>query len=134
MNKCLIICMLTWGLTCASIYQCDPGDECIGCSEKCNPYYCITIPPGGHYASWDDEEQEAKVGLTGLMEENSLEYRIVFHNNTLTYPCDTWCSNVNKLFGFSRGFVPVMDRRYVVNVILLSKLQLYVWMEKDHKG
>ena len=58
-----------------------------------------------------DTEELFEAGFKGLGYVDSLSYRIVFHKSCITYPCTTWCSNMNKLFGFSRGFVPVMDKR-----------------------
>jgi hypothetical protein len=98
------------------IMKCPEDSPCTSCSPKCgkeNPsegWACVTVPGGNHAPGFDEEIQLVEHGFKGLKDINSLAYRVVFHNNTLTYPCQYpgWCSNENKLFGFSRGFVEVM--------------------------
>eukprot|EP01027_Heterolobosea_sp_BB2_P011807 GEZU01017149.1.p1 GENE.GEZU01017149.1~~GEZU01017149.1.p1 ORF type:complete len:274 (+),score=39.88 GEZU01017149.1:31-852(+) len=121
----------------ADITSCPSSSPCIGCNPNCDPYYCITIPKGNYYASVEERAQLLEYGLDSVTtKESTLSYRIVFHNNTVNYPttavtkicqeysckwvycpCVKWtienaslATNMNKLFGFTRGYVPVMDR------------------------
>eukprot|EP01090_Pellita_catalonica_P009653 TRINITY_DN20776_c0_g1_i1.p1 TRINITY_DN20776_c0_g1~~TRINITY_DN20776_c0_g1_i1.p1 ORF type:complete len:231 (-),score=-5.74 TRINITY_DN20776_c0_g1_i1:33-725(-) len=106
----MLLCflMLVPALNCQ--ISCPAFSPCVGCSECTNsksPWACVNVSPGYHYA--DDEIGLVEYGYKGLTNERKFSYTIVFHNNTITYPCSTGCSNLNKLFGSSRGFIPVMD-------------------------
>lgn len=105
----LLILLSLAALSCASIFSCPESDSCTACNPSC-PYICVTIPPGNHDPDLTDSVQLYQHHYKGFTEATTLQYRIVFHNSTLSYGCDTWCSNVNKLFGFSRGMVQVMDK------------------------
>ncbi|ETO31268.1 hypothetical protein RFI_05852 [Reticulomyxa filosa] len=83
------------------VNACPSDGPCIGCNQVQN---CST-------EDCDSASKSTQRGCTRGVVENELKvltnattftYRVVFHSNTLTYPCDidTWCSNVNKLFGF----------------------------------
>ena len=89
-----------------SLYDCPSNSPCIGCTK--DSWACIEVSPGNHAA--DQEAALVLHGLKGLTGKNVIRYGVNFHNNTLHYPCTTWCSNVNKLFGIGRGFVPIMDQ------------------------
>lgn len=97
----------------ASIFQCPDNDPCTACDPSC-PYICVTVPPGNHDPDLSDSIALYQHHYKGFTSDSTLQYRIVFHNSTLTYGCSNsthnWCSNVNKLFGFSRGLVEVMDK------------------------
>jgi hypothetical protein len=101
----VICCLLSF--CSADILKCPPSSPCQSCCSNAS-WACVTVPAGDHDPSLEDQAILFEHGFKGLKHVTSLAYRVVFHANTLSYPCATWCSNENKLFGFSRGFVEVM--------------------------
>lgn len=102
-------CMVSLAVLAKDIIAC-PGSSPCGeqvCSSN-RSWACVTVPSGNHDPTLKDQITLAEHGFKGLKHIRSLRYRVVFHSNTLEYPCSSWCSNENKLFGFSRGFVEVM--------------------------
>jgi len=93
----------------ASISSCPADSPCTGCVAGRN-YACITIPTGNHDPTLADEARLVQEGYTGFTANDTLSYRVVFHENAANYSCGTWCTNVNKLFGVTRGMVQVMDQ------------------------
>jgi hypothetical protein len=100
---------------------------------------------GNHDPSLNDTLHLAGIGYKGLASITKLAYRVVFHKSATDYPCDTWCSNVNKLFGFSRGFTPVEGNRYPLSSsssslcsslplfsFSLSLSKLHFWLESSN--
>eukprot|EP00656_Telonema_subtile_P006519 TRINITY_DN13016_c0_g1_i1.p1 TRINITY_DN13016_c0_g1~~TRINITY_DN13016_c0_g1_i1.p1 ORF type:complete len:231 (+),score=23.37 TRINITY_DN13016_c0_g1_i1:202-894(+) len=91
------------------VLDCPSSDPCVGCNSS-RSYMCVSIPAHHHDPALLDQAALVKAGYKGLGRVNSLRYSVVFHPSTLTYPCGSWCSNENKLFGFSRGTTPVMSQ------------------------
>mmetsp|Transcript_25948 Transcript_25948/g.72657 ORF Transcript_25948/g.72657 Transcript_25948/m.72657 type:complete len:232 (-) Transcript_25948:78-773(-) len=112
-SRVCALMLLVFGLVAKArgdIYTCPAGDECLAC-DNTTEWVCVTIPPGHHDPSLNDNYELFATGYKGYqLGMDFLEYRVVFHNNTLTYPSEGFETNVNKLFGFSRGSTPVMSR------------------------
>jgi hypothetical protein len=121
MNRFLItLFILALNFVKGSIYNCPSNDPCKACNLNCN-YVCVTIPAGSHYASLEDQAELVEEGYKGFTYDNQLSYRVVFHKSCLTYICvgEQGCeSDQNKLFGITRGTVPVMDKRYLISTKL----------------
>jgi hypothetical protein len=107
MRVLILLACLTVAL--ASITSCPAGDECVGCLTG-KTYICCTVPPGNHDLGLDDDAATIAAGYKGMTTKNTLSYHVNFHPNTLTFPCDTWCSNQNKVMGISRGLVQMTDQ------------------------
>jgi hypothetical protein len=99
-------------------------------------WYDVTVHEGSHKPDAEQYTELTLAGFYGPTTTDVLEYDVVFWNNTVTYPqyadvnacveracSDPYCpcikyekrheyigANENKLFGFTRGIVPVMDK------------------------
>jgi hypothetical protein len=118
LNLILILLLLILDAQ-GDIFNCT--DQCKGCSDKCSSKWaCVTVPAGNHDPSILDNLQLIEHGYKGLASINELAYRVSFQAATTSYPCEksgssSFCSNINKLFGFSRCVFSFFSRRQARN-------------------